>query len=403
MHKIMLTAMTLTLAAAAAVGVAPGQWHHSSEADFQSAQRDGTVVNSRGDVLLGRKIDILLASEDAPAAISAVVVRDGVVYAASGADGRIVRIDEDGKVDTFATIPAGMVTSMALRGRTLLVGGTGKKAGIYVVSPEGESQRLFADEDVTYVWDILPTDETTLFAATGPNGRVYRIDADGKGEVILDAGSLIKNILCLAASDDGDIYAGTDRKGLIYRVDPKTRRGRVILDAEEAEIAAIVPDGRGGLYAATSDATKGQGEAPTGEKTGRADTEAVVGELGDDAGDGDDDEPPLPDTPDDDGDGGDDGENAPEESDEGAVVPPVDLDAGADATVTGRPGPGEKTKPTPVAPQPPRPGGNGGAKRIRTQTADPPADRRRPRAARATRSITSTQRASSTASTGAPW
>ncbi|HOF18362.1 MAG TPA: hypothetical protein PK082_05590, partial [Phycisphaerae bacterium] len=85
--------------------------------------------------------------------------------------------------------------------------------------------------------------------------------------------TLAKNFLCLAA-DGGKLYAGTDSGGLVFEIDPAARAGRVILDAEEEEISAVVPDGAGGLFVATADASKagpdGAPAAPRGDSSGKA-------------------------------------------------------------------------------------------------------------------------------------
>jgi sugar lactone lactonase YvrE len=282
--------------------VEPSQWRHHNEADFQTAEREGTVVDSHGDVLLSREIDILLPSEQAPGLITAVAQRDGQVYAASGVDGRIVRINDAGEMAVFATLPADIVTTLTFRGETLLAGGGGRQAGVYTISPGGQVDALFTDEEVAYVWAIDVADETTLYAATGPNARVYRVNAEGTGKVLLDAGELAKNILCLARDGKDKLFAGTDEKGLVFEIDTANGSARVVLDAEETEIASLIPDGRGGLYVATSDAAKATGEVQTGGKTGRADKPSEAagdGGAADDGGDdnggdeGDDDEAPV--------------------------------------------------------------------------------------------------------------
>ncbi len=327
MRKMILTSAMLMLLAAQGQAVEPSQWYHHNEADFQAAEREGTVVDSHGDVLLGREIDILLPSEQAPGMMTAVAQRDGQVYAASGVDGRIFRINDAGEMDVFATLPVDMVTAMTFRGETLLAGGGGRQAGIYTITPDGEVEALFTDEDVAYVWAIEVAGPSTLYAATGPNARVYRVNAEGTGKILLDAGELAKNILCLARDGKDRLFAGTDEKGLIFEIDTASGSARVVLDVEETEIASLIPDGNGGLYVATSDAAKATGEVQTGGKTGRADKASPADDAGDDEGDAQDD------GGDDngDGDGGDDEapiepEPTPEPDPEAAVTPPAQKD-----------------------------------------------------------------------------
>lgn len=254
----------------AVLAVGPEEWTHTSEADFDQAERDAVVVDSHGDVTLSRAVEVLLDGDDAPAVLTSIALgSDGEVFAGSGADGRIFRI-ADGESEEFCTIPATVVTTLRRRGKTLLVGGGGKDAGVYLVGPGGEIRELFIHPEVKYVWSILPLEGESLLAATGPKGKVYRVDGEGNAEVVYDAGNLAKNILCLTQGETQIVWAGTDQDGLVVELDLANGGSRVVLDAPEQEISDIVADGRGGFYASTADAAKSLGEIkPTGGKTGR--------------------------------------------------------------------------------------------------------------------------------------
>jgi len=280
---VLTIAAVLFLAGGLARAVRPGEWNFHSEADFAKCQRESTVVNSHGDVTLARKIEIVLASADAPAVVSAVAVDGDTIYAASGTTGWIYKItpakakkqaDEKARfeVKKFAEIPSAVVTCLVRKGRTLLAGGGGEGSGIYSISPAGKVEKVFAQDVAEYVWAIAWGKEGVLYAATGPEGIVYAVDKSGKGEVLYHIDKkLAKNILCLALGNDGKVLAGTDTSGLVIEIDPARKVGRVILDAAEREISAIVPDGAGGVFVATSDIAKaGKASKPTGGKNGKA-------------------------------------------------------------------------------------------------------------------------------------
>ncbi|MCD4668810.1 MAG: hypothetical protein K8S14_00015, partial [Actinomycetia bacterium] len=67
------------------------------------------------------------------------------------------------------------------------------------------------------------------------------------------------------------LLAGTDTSGLVLEIDPAAKTGRVILDAAEKEITALIADGHGGVYVATGDVSKAGKTAKTGTKNGKAD------------------------------------------------------------------------------------------------------------------------------------
>ena len=278
MRRSIASAAAVIFLAGLAWGVTPAKWRHASEADFTGGEFKTTGVNSRGEISLGREITVLMSSKDAPAVVSAMVVADKVIYAAAGpepeakAKGAIYKIVGK-KVSKIATVPTVYVTTLAWGPAGLLAGAGGQGAGIYAIDAKGTVKKIWSDAEVKYVWSIVPAGKNTLYAATGVKGRVYEIDVKtGKGTVAYDGGKLAKNILCLALVD-GMLCAGTDEKGLVVEIDLKAKTSRVILDAAEKEIAAILPGPDGGYFVATSDASKANADGtvkPATGKTGKA-------------------------------------------------------------------------------------------------------------------------------------
>lgn len=270
-HAGMIAGMTTALLASLAGGVTPGLWRHSTQNDFGKALRKNVVVNSHGDATLARKTDILLPAEQAPAVVSALAAHDNVLYAASGVSGQIFR-SAGASWEVHAVLPTTIVTCLFVQNGNLLAGGGGERAGLYAVDPKGTVRTVFRNPNVSYVWAVAPGPNASLYLATGPNAELWRLDANGKSEVTFRAdATLAKHLLCLAVREDGKLLAGTDEKGLVFEIDPKTKASRVILDADEREISVLLPDGRGGCYAATSDTARASsGPSPRGQKDGRA-------------------------------------------------------------------------------------------------------------------------------------
>ncbi|MCL2700835.1 MAG: hypothetical protein FWE88_03980 [Phycisphaerae bacterium] len=256
------------LMAAGALAVSPTTVEHSTEADFATGATSGVVVTSEGRLQLGRELAVRMSTADAPAIVSALATDGKIIYVASGSENTIYKIDGDKSVP-FATVEGTIVTSLLWTGKELLAGTSGGDgAGVYAVDDKGGVKAVWSDEDVQYVWAILRDGAGRLYVATGPKARVYVVDG-GKGDVLYEVPSaLAKNILCLARERDGTLYAGTDTSGLVLCIDPEKKTGRVILNATEKEVSAIVLDGRGGLYAATSDAARATGEVARGGAAG---------------------------------------------------------------------------------------------------------------------------------------
>ena len=270
------TLLLVALVASAALAVTPGEFTQTTEADFAAGQFKSVAVTSQGVVSLSREVKVLMPSDKAPAVVSAVAAAGKALYAASGGSATIYKI-EGNKQEKFADLPGAMVATLLWDGQGLLAGACGgPKAGIYRVTKNVLGQTtvkaLWTDPQIKYVWAIVPGPQGTLYAATGPTGTIYAITAAGKAEAIFQAGDLAKNILCLAKGPGGLLYAGTDENGLVIEVNPADKKSRVILDAEEKEISAVVADEHGGVYAATADIAKAAAEgqpAPSGENVGK--------------------------------------------------------------------------------------------------------------------------------------
>src|SRR5262249_39498689 len=92
-----------------------------------------------------------------------------------------------------------------------------------VVSNEGAIRlsrqlRPFAAIDAAHVWDVLEDGDGNLFAATGDDGKIFKVPPAGK--VIVAYAGEDSQVLCLALAPGGSIYAGTGPSGLIVRIAP---------------------------------------------------------------------------------------------------------------------------------------------------------------------------------------
>jgi hypothetical protein len=281
-RRAVAAALSASLALApSALAVKPAYWVHTSAEDFAGGTLENVVVTNFGDVKLARELSPLLESDPRVGIVYALLeAPDGTIYAGTGPDGVVLKTDGK-KVETALTLGRGVnAFALALDGDGRVLVGTGGEAGkILRVEKDGKTTELFSHDGVQYVWAIARTDDGQLYAATGPEGQLFRVDTSGKGqhEVIFDSDE--SNLLCLATDGKDKLYVGTDPGGLLYRIDRKTKQAFVLFDAAESEIGAIVLDGKGGVYAATSQAVEGAGNEE--QKGG---DEAQPGEEGRPAG-----------------------------------------------------------------------------------------------------------------------
>jgi hypothetical protein len=280
MTKRQCVASVLTaLWAPLAWAVTPGSFTHGTEADFAKGQMKSVAATSLNELTLGRQVQVLLPNDSAPAVVSAIAVAGRTIYAASGVDPVVHKI-EAGKSAKFAEVPSAIVTSLLWTGQNLLIGTGGKEAGIYRADAQGTVKCLWTDAKVKYVWAIVRDEQGRAYAATGPEATVFTVDPDGKAQVLFRVEpKLAKNVLSLSLGKDGLLYAGTDQNGLVFEINTATKAGRVVLDADEKEISCLIADGRGGVYAATAESARASADgavSPSTDKAGRSETPSTT-------------------------------------------------------------------------------------------------------------------------------
>jgi hypothetical protein len=173
----------------------------------------GTSVSSDGVVRAGWTLgNVPLA--DASAVWAMAPLGDGSVVVGV-TDGRVLRVASDQET-LFADTKSAAVTSLAVGAGGVVYAGTIPDGKIYKVS-QGKAEVFATLPDVHNVW-ALAYDKTkaALYAAVGPEGRVFRIAADGSASVYLSTDE--PNLVSLAVAANGDVYAGSSGRGLLYRI-----------------------------------------------------------------------------------------------------------------------------------------------------------------------------------------
>src|SRR5579872_5319808 len=81
----------------------------------------------------------------------------------------------------------------------------------------GPATELVYETAAPFLWALTPGTDGSLFVGTGNEGKVFRIDAQGKGSVFFDAAEL--EVHAMAPAPNGGLYVGTSPDGKIYKVD----------------------------------------------------------------------------------------------------------------------------------------------------------------------------------------
>jgi hypothetical protein len=127
--------------------------------------------------------------------------------------------------------------------------GTGGEGKVFKVDASGKGS-LFADLAEMNVTALAIGKSGELFAGTSPDGRVYRISGEGKAEIYFEPKE--KYIWSLAVLPDG-IAVGTGDGGRIYKVRSANTspEASLLFDTSETHIISLTADKNGTLYAGT--------------------------------------------------------------------------------------------------------------------------------------------------------
>jgi hypothetical protein len=207
----------------------------------------GVTVESNGIVRAGWTLgNVPLPPGTGTTASCAVVLPDGSVLVGTGpaSGGKVVRVAND-QATVFADTGENAVNALAVdRAGVVYAATTSNK--LYRVSP-GKAEVFATLPDVESVFALVADRAgTALYAGTGSEGDVVRVDATGASSVYFKTDEPF--VVSLAVADDGAVFAGTSGKGLLYRI-TAAGRASVLYDFHGEDVHAIAVGPNRTLYA----------------------------------------------------------------------------------------------------------------------------------------------------------
>lgn len=171
-------------------------------------------------------------------------------------DARGVSINDNGsitlapKVTQIFNTDQPFVWSSAIDSAGNVFLGTGGDGKIFKVDAGGKGT-LFYDSAELNVSALAVANDGTVYAGTSPDGKVYRISSNGNASVYFEPKE--KYIWSLAVLNDGSLAIGTGENGKIYKVKAANAKPETSLffDTSETHIISLATDKNGNLYAGT--------------------------------------------------------------------------------------------------------------------------------------------------------
>lgn len=223
----------------------PKFFQAATQAEFLKGDVENLSVDSRGQLVLGPATELVYETA-APFLWSVAAAHDGTLFVGTGNEGKVYKVDPQGKGTLFFDSTELEAHALALAPNGGLYVGTSPDGKIYKLDANGESSTFFDSED-KYIWSLAVDSKGNLYAGTGDKGIVYKIAPDGKGAPFF--ATKATHATAMAFDKAGNLIVGTESPGKVFRVDPDGK-GFVLLDSTFQEIRALRFDDRGALYVA---------------------------------------------------------------------------------------------------------------------------------------------------------
>jgi sugar lactone lactonase YvrE len=244
------------LLAVRAISAAPGFWQAATQADFLRGEVEQLSIDEHGRLTLGPELT-KVHDAAAPFVWTMIAGADGAWFLGTGNDGKVIKVDRNGRGSVFYDSTEMEVHALALAPNGSLYVGTSPDGRIYRVDPAGQATPFF-DPDDKYIWSLVVDRDGSVFAGTGDKGTVYKIGPDGKGTRFF--ASKTTHAVSLAFDQNRHLLVGTGAPGRVFRVDG-SGKGFLLLDTTYQEIHAIRVDPKGVIYAAAQSARPQGGDS----------------------------------------------------------------------------------------------------------------------------------------------
>ena len=196
-------------------------YRHTTGSDFLKGKAEQILISSRGTMQLGRAAERLTEPFDQVWSVNSIVISGGAIYFGTSPNGGIYRYDFGALTQLYpldVELPGSLweqgsdsndldrvanehvfALGTDITGR-LLAGFSGRSCRLCRFSTKGV-EVIFEPKDALYIFDICTDDAGNIYVASGPEGKVYRLDPLGKTAQLL-YNSRDKNILSLVAGTE---------------------------------------------------------------------------------------------------------------------------------------------------------------------------------------------------------
>lgn len=223
-------------------------WQHGDRSDFESGTLKNLSLRADGRIFLAPEFTEIFDSST-PYLWTLAADSKGNLYTAGGGTGsgtaKVFIIDRAGKSRPFAELDGLEIHAIVLDSKGEVYAATDPDGKIYKIGSDGKPQ-LFYDPHQKYIWALAFNSKGDLFVATGDQGEIHRVTPSGAGSVFFKTEETHARSMAFDAQDN--LIVGTEPSGLILRISP-AGQGFVLYQAPKREITAVAVTPDGAIYA----------------------------------------------------------------------------------------------------------------------------------------------------------
>jgi sugar lactone lactonase YvrE len=240
-------------------------WTESHMEEWEKGRPQGVAISSDG-LLAAAPAGTLTAATPSTYIWAVTSDKSGDAYVATGSPATVLRITGDGKTTTMFKTKDMSVQAVTVGPDGAVYAATLPNGKVYRI-PAGltelDSDKATAvfdpakldgvkpDAAPKYIWDLAVGPDGALYIATGGPAAVYRVRtpaSDAHAERFFQSDE--QHIRALLFETDGSLLAGSDGDGLVYRID-KEGKGFILFNAPKREVTALTKSPAGQIYVAT--------------------------------------------------------------------------------------------------------------------------------------------------------
>ncbi len=232
--------------AAVSLTAGPQSWRAATQPDFLKGDLEQVSVDEHGRLTLGPAITRVFDA-GVPFVWTAVSGPNGATFLGTGNDGKVFRVDAEGRGTIFYDAPELEVHALAPAPDGGVFVGTSPDGRVYKVDARGVAQSFF-DPVEKYIWAMTSDSAGRLVVATGdPKGKVYRVSPSGTAEPLYTSSAA--HVVAMTFDAERRLVVGTESPGRVFRLGADNRPF-LLLDTNLQEVRALRADARGHLYVA---------------------------------------------------------------------------------------------------------------------------------------------------------